>query len=277
VAAAYVAGGERILRDALLDFELATATVAMILVRRHNTHATWGGTTVSRRRPALGLLALLIALVGCTTTNAPSTARLEESKEMATLQARAAYERGLDFLGEGRTGAALTALQDATRLDPSAALYANTMGVVLLQWFRQVNAALAWFARAVELDPSYGDAQLNFATALSEGGQWEPAVERYHLALRLPTLTVPHRAHQNLGVALYNLKRYREAEESLRFALDLEPQMVGTHYNLGLVLLAAGRTDDAKAAFRRERELGSESAFGRAASDRLNALGDGGG
>jgi tetratricopeptide (TPR) repeat protein len=276
VAAAYVAGGERILRDALLDFELATAPVAVILVRRHNGHATWGGTTVSRRRPALGLLgllALLIALVGCTTTtNAPSTARLEENKETVTLQARAAYERSLGFLGEGRTGAALTALQDATRLDPSAALYANTMGVVLLQWFRQVNAALAWFARAVELDPSYGDAQLNFATALSEGGQWEPAVARYRLALRLPTLTVPHRAHQNLGVALYNLKRYREAEESLRFALDLEPEMVGTHYNLGLVLLAGGRTDEAKAAFRRERELGPESAFGRAASERLNAL-----
>ena len=180
---------------------------------------------MSRRRPALALLALLIALVGCTTTtNAPSTARLEENKEMATLQARAAYERGLGFLGEGRTGGALSALQDATRLDPSAALYANTMGVVLLQWFRQVNAALAWFARAVELDPSYGDAQLNFATALSEGGQWEPAVERYRLALRLPTLTVPHRAHQNLGVALYNLKRYREAEESLRLHSILSPK-----------------------------------------------------
>jgi tetratricopeptide (TPR) repeat protein len=100
-------------------------------------------------------------------------------------------------------------------------------------------------------------------------------VEGYRKALRMPTLTVPHVAHQNLGVALFNLKRYTQAEESLRFAISLDPQMLGAYYNLGLVLVAENRREEAKAAFRKARELGPDSPFGQAAGERLKALGEG--
>ncbi len=227
---------------------------------------------MSRRRLALALV-MLLAFAGCATTATPSRA---EDKEMKPLQARAAFERGLAHIREGQPGAALGALQEAVALDPGVALYANTLGVILLQ-IRQIEAALAWLQRAVRLDPVYGDAQLNYAIALAETGRWDDAVEGYRNALRLPTLTAPHVAHQNLGVALYNLKRYREAEQSLRFALSLEPQMAGAHYNLGLVLMAEGRKEEAKAAFRRERDLAPpESEFRPAAVQRLKDLGEGG-
>jgi tetratricopeptide (TPR) repeat protein len=228
---------------------------------------------VSRRRPALALLLVLVLLTACATKPTP---RVEDGKEMKSLQARAAYERGLSFLRESQPGPALSALQEAAALDPAAALYANTLGVVLLDQFRQIEGALAWLERAVTLDPTYGDAQLYRATALAEVGRWEDAVAGYRKALLLPTLTAPPVAHQNLGVALYNLKRYREAEESLRFALGLDPQMGGAYYNLGLVLLAQGRKDEARAAFRKVRDLVPESTFGQAAVERLKALGDGG-
>ena len=229
---------------------------------------------MSRRRGVAVALAMVLALGGCAGTSPP--APVQDTREMRALQARAAYERGLTNLREGQTGQALTALQEAVRLDPSVALYANTLGVVLLQ-LRQVQGALAWLARAVELDPQYGDAQLNYAIALAESGQWERAVEGYKRALRLPTLTTPQIAHQNLGVALHNLNRDAEAEQSLRFALSLEPSMIGTHYNLGLVLLALGRKEEAVAAFQRERQLAPpDSPFARAAQERLQALGQGG-
>jgi Tfp pilus assembly protein PilF len=235
---------------------------------------------VSRqRRPFRAVVVLVAMLAGCSSsTPTPGTnPALVMDKEPQTLRARAAYERGLVFLREGQPGAALTALQEAARLDPTAALYANTMGVVLLQQFRQVVAAYAWLERAIQLDPTYGDAQLNYGVALAEGFQWDRAAEAYRKALALPTLTVPHVAHQNLGLALYHLKRYAEAEESLRFALSLEPQMVGAHYNLGLVLLAVGRKAEAIAAFGQERQVApAESDFSRAAAQRLKELGQGG-
>ena len=231
---------------------------------------------MSRRRPALALVMLLAFAAGCAGT--PGASRVEDTKEMKVLQARSAYERGTLALNQQQVGVALSAFQDAIRLDPTVALYADAIGAVLLH-MRQVEGALAWLDRAVELDPNYADAYLHRATALFMAGRLEDAVLGYRKALTLPTLTVPHVAHQNLGYALYALKRYREAEDSLRFALSLEaqePQMAATYVNLGLVLLAEGRKDEAKVAFRRARELAPDSPSARDAAEQLKALGDGG-
>src|SRR5438034_9065203 len=49
----------------------------------------------------------------------------------------------------------------------------------------------------------------------------------YTTLFRSPTLTVPDLAHNSLGMALYNLKRYREAETALRYAIRSEERRVG--------------------------------------------------
>lgn len=230
---------------------------------------------MSRRRGAIVAVGVMLLLAGCAK---PSSSKVEDTLQMRTLQARAAYERGTTALDNQQIGIAVTAFQEAAHLDPTVALYADSLGAVLLQ-LRQVDGALAWLDRAVKIDPTYGDAHLHRATALFMAGRLEEAVAGYRRALSLPSLTVPHVAHQNLGYALYALKRYREAEQSLRFALSLEaqePTMAATYVNLGLVLIADGRREEAKAAFRRARELAPNSASARDATEQLKALGDGG-
>ena len=230
---------------------------------------------MSRRRGAIVAVGVMLLLAGCAK---PSSSKVEDTLQMRTLQARAAYERGTTALDNQQIGIAVTAFQEAAHLDPTVALYADSLGAVLLQ-MRQVDGALAWLDRAVKIDPTYGDAHLHRATALFMAGRLEEAVAGYRRALSLPSLTVPHVAHQNLGYALYALKRYREAEQSLRFALSLEaqePTMAATYVNLGLVLIADGRREEAKAAFRRARELAPNSASARDATEQLKALGDGG-
>ena len=230
---------------------------------------------MSRRRGAIVAAGVMLLLAGCAK---PSSSKVEDTLQMRTLQARAAYERGTTALDNQQIGIAVTAFQEAAHLDPTVALYADSLGAVLLQ-MRQVDGALAWLDRAVQIDPTYGDAHLHRATALFMAGRLDEAVAGYRRALSLPSLTVPHVAHQNLGYALYALKRYREAEQSLRFALSLEaqePTMAATYVNLGLVLIADGRREEAKAAFRRARELAPNSASARDATEQLKALGDGG-
>ena len=193
---------------------------------------------MSRRRPVLAALGLLLTLAGCTTT--PPSSRVEDTKQMRALQARSAYERGKTLVDQ-----------------------------------RQFGVALGAFQEAVQLDPAYGDAHFHRGTALAEAGRFEEAVAAYRRAQSLPTLTVPQAAHQNLGRALFALKRYREAEASLRFALNIEsqdPQMATTYVNLGLVLVAEGRTEEAKAAFRQARKLAPESSSARDADEQLKAL-----
>ena len=46
------------------------------------------------------------------------------------------------------------------------------------------------------------------------------------------------------------------------FALTLDPKLQAGYYNLGLVLMAEKRAPEARAAFRRARELAPDSPFG---------------
>ena len=212
-------------------------------------------------------LIVAVALSGCAAFG-------NEPSEGQRLQARAAFERGVQHF-QREPALALVALQEAAALDPTSAHYRDTLGLLLLE-LRRPDLAVAEFRRAIEIEPSLADAHVHLGVALAEARQWEEAVLAYRKALSLPRLTVPHQAQQNLGLALYHLKRYREAEEALRFAISLDPEMEMAYYNLGLLLLAVDRKNEARAAFRRARELAPESDAGQAAAERLRVLGEGG-
>jgi len=215
----------------------------------------------------LGLLLAFAALVsGCATGHV---------SEMKRLQAQNAYERGLSQVGQGQSALALSSVQEAATLDPYSALYRDTLGLLLLDLGR-LDQAIAELKESIELDPNRGDTQFHLGTALAEARRWDEAVAAYRKAIVLPSLTVLDLAHQNLGLALFHLGRYREAEDALRYALSLDPKLQAAYYNLGLVLIAEKRSEEAKAYFRRAQQLAPESPFGRAAMERLKALGNGG-
>ena len=222
---------------------------------------------MSRRR-SFGYVSLVLVslLSGC------ATAKVNEVQK---LQARASYERGISYVRERQAAPALTALQEAVAIDPSVPVYRDALGLVLLD-LRRPELAIEQFQKAVATDPKYGDAYFHLGTALAETQRWEEATVAYRKAISLPTLTVPDFAHQNLGLALYHLKRYQEAEQALQFAISLEPEMQAAYYNLGLVFVAGQRSEDAKVAFRKARQLGPDSPFGQAALQRLHSLGEGG-
>lgn len=225
------------------------------------------GRYLSKRAPhdwaALGLLGLLL-LTGCA---------VAKETQVRKLQARSAYETGVSHLREGRTTLGLTSLQEAVTLDPAEPTYVNSLGLLHLD-LKQLPQALEAFKKAIALDPSYATAHHNLGVALAESGRWEEAIQEYRKALAIPGHTTTLIAHHNLGWAYYNLGKLREAEEALTLTLRLEPSMASAHYHLGLVLLKAGRREEARAAFSKARELAPESEFGRAAGEHLRTLGE---
>src|SRR5207244_11670167 len=128
------------------------------------------------------------------------------------------------------------------------------LGLVMLD-LGQPDKALERFKQAVELHRNDAHAHFHLGTALAETRQWAEAVKSYRRALELPTLTIPESANQNLGLALYHLKRYQEAEQTLRLAIKLDPKMQLAYYNLGLVLVAEDRREPAKTVYRHARAL----------------------
>jgi Tfp pilus assembly protein PilF len=209
-------------------------------------------------------------LVGCA-----SSKEAEKQAEVQKLRARAAYDRSLSYLSDKQPAGALASLHEAIDLNPTNAVYRDTLGVVLLELGRP-DMSLEHLKKAIELNPMFADAHFHLGTALAELRRWDEAVVSYRRALELPTLTIPETTNQNLGLALYHLKQYGEAEQTLRFAISLDPKMQTAYYNLGLVFVAENRKDEAKAAFRQARQLGPDSPVGQAALDRLKALGEGG-
>ena len=213
----------------------------------------------------LGAMSLIAVLAGC----------MSRPSQLDLLRAQNSYERGVNYLNAKQPSAALQAFQEAVTIDPKSVVYRDGLGVVFLELGR-AEQAVEQFQKVVETDEMFANGWFHLGTAQAELQQWQKAVDGYRRAISLPTMTVPELAHQNLGLALYHLKRYREAESALRYAITLDPEMQAAHYNLGLLFTAEQRLDDAKAAFRRTRQLGPDTAFGQAARDRLKALGEGG-
>lgn len=224
------------------------------------------GVIVSTARVVALVLGILIGGAAC------SAGR--QVTEVQHLQARAAFERGVKHFESREGSQALAALREAVSLDPTSALYRDTLGLVFSQ-LQRPDLALEQFREAVALDPQSADAHFHLGVALAESGRWADAVAAYRDALALPTLTVPDLAHQNLGLGLYHLQQYPEAEQELRFAISLTPEMQAAYYHLGLVLVAERRLEEAKAVLTRAKALGPGTPFGEAATLRLDSLGGG--
>lgn len=219
---------------------------------------------VSTVRLAALALGVLAGLGAC------GTAR--QAQEVQRLQARAAFERGVKHFNDREASQALAALREAIALDATSAVYRDVLGVILAQ-LQRPDLAVEQFQQAIALDGQFADAYFHLGVALAESMKWGEAVAAYRQALSLPALTVPDLAHQNLGLALYHLGQYPDAERELRFAISLSPEMQAAYHHLGLVLVAQGRLDEARIYFTRARTLGAGTPFGEAAGQQLKALG----
>jgi tetratricopeptide (TPR) repeat protein len=104
------------------------------------------------------------------------------------------------------------------------------------------------YRRALELDPTLADAQVNLGRLLHEAGDPRGAAGHYRKAIELRPDNVI--ALFNLGVALTDLRMPDEAILAYRTALAADPACADAHYNLAHLYELRG---DAAAALRHLR------------------------
>ena len=226
--------------------------------------------TIRLSRKGLARLAGAAALSALVVSGCASAAK---DREVQRLQAQAAYEQALKHLQENRVSLGLVSLQQAIALDPENATYHNALGVLYLDMRKPVDAQ-AEFQKAVDLNPSYAEAQHNLGLSLAEQGRFEQAIAGYRKALSVPMYTTPEVAYNNMGNALFAEGKYREAEDAYRAALQLNNRMPSALYGLGMALSRQGRPEDAKVVLRSARDMDTSSPFAQAAAEALKALGD---
>ena len=178
----------------------------------------------------------------------------------------------------------LASANDADRRE--AAFRANNLGVALLEQYRFADGS-AELRRALTLEPSFSQAQVNLAIALLYVPDIPAAKQEAEKAMALApdALSPPYvlgliarqenrpedaealfrkirekdpsdvGAGVNLGQVLLQQRRYEEAISLLEAAVKAEPYNVTATYNLGVALTRSGRREEGTEVTKRFQEL----------------------
>jgi len=150
-----------------------------------------------------------------------------------------------------------------------------------------VEEAIGYYKKALDIDPDFVDAHLNLGLVFLRQGKYEAALERLSRASALSPnhekiryilgrallelgsidearLHFSHviqinpyhaQAHQMLGVILAREGKIGEAIRHFRDALKNDPSLIDAHYNLGMALTQTGEKKEAIRRFREEIRL----------------------
>ncbi|HEX9162766.1 MAG TPA: tetratricopeptide repeat protein, partial [Thermoanaerobaculia bacterium] len=136
---------------------------------------------------------------------------------------------------------------EAIRLDPELGEAHVPLAYVYSQYDWDWSRAEAEYRRALDLNPNFDGAHEFYAEHLAAQGRIDEAIAQ--VKKRVEIDPVSWEAHEEYGWILYLGHRYGAAVAEYKNALDLAPDSVSTLEGLADVYAAAGRNDEAVAAY----------------------------
>jgi tetratricopeptide (TPR) repeat protein len=121
--------------------------------------------------------------------------------------------------------------------------FAILLGFITLRRNEDYSSALAIWSDTVAKSPDNARAHNQLGLALFQTGQQSEALQQYDQAVRLEPADSD--GHYNLATALFHLGRVRESTGQFEEALRIKPDDAKTHTNFGLALAQLGRTPEA--------------------------------
>jgi Flp pilus assembly protein TadD len=109
--------------------------------------------------------------------------------------------------------------------------------------------AIAEYRQAIKLQSIYPEAHENLGVALYDSGRVRDAIDEYKTAIDQYTSLLGQPTSQiefNYGLALFNSRRYREAASAFGRALDLDPSDHDAYAHRAFALQNAGDFQSAK-------------------------------
>jgi tetratricopeptide (TPR) repeat protein len=176
-------------------------------------------------------------------------ARLESCRRAAALRPASPVA----WLALGSASMELQRLEEAAAALDRAAALAPDLDAVHFErgklWLRldDIERACDAFARAGELMPTFAAAFSNLGAALGELDRADEALAAFRRALAHDPLG--YTILNNMGVVLRDLGELESSEAALRRVIDVAPEFVFGHYNLGHTLFLQGRFAEARDAY----------------------------
>ncbi len=242
------------------------------------------------------VLILFLAITACATTSGP---RVNKAK-----MAEGYYMKGYSFFQDGKYELAWAEFNRSIQADSSYKQSYYMMGIIC-QYREQYDLAVVNFKEAVDRDPNYSEAYNAMGTSYSKQKKWKEALNAYHKALENPLYTTPHITYVNiarvymeqrdygkaveayrdakryskqdfildeLGTALFEAGRVKEAIKEYQEALQMAPQNALVRYRLGVALLRDGNKKAALDEFKKAAELAPGSEVALQAKDYIRTL-----
>jgi Tfp pilus assembly protein PilF len=193
--------------------------------------------------------------LGCVTSESPEM-REPDPVEVATKQAHAKYNMGIDHLNNGRNALAVREFRASLELAPDDAWTHFGLAEAYRRTGR-TEEAVVHLTRSMELKPEFHSARLNLSGVLIQQNQYKEAAEHAQILLDDPTFATPWRALTNLGWCQFRMGNRADARTNLQLATEYHERYWPALLNLGILEESEGRKLEALSLFLKVVDLNS--------------------
>jgi len=155
------------------------------------------------------------------------------------------HDLAVEAMGQGRWPDALREFDAALAIDDGFAEAYRGRGLVLDLGFGRLDEAERSYRRAIQLRPTFSEAHNDLGQLLARTGRTDEAIREFDAALENMLYKEPYVARCNKGLAIYRAGRRDEGLVQLRACVAGTPTYCRGHRDLGRALLDERRTKEA--------------------------------
>ena len=152
---------------------------------------------------------------------------------------------------------ALAETRLAIKDDPNYVTAWNMQGLILME-LREDKGARDSFEKALSLSSNNSEVMNNYGWFLCTRNEGDRGLALMQKAYTDPLYPTPEKAYLSAGLCLRKLGRTQEAEQTLRRAVQIRPDMIGALYNLAIITYDRGAYADAEIYLTRYMRLTSQ-------------------
>ena len=199
----------------------------------------------------LALFMIAVFISGCASKQVDQFDETETQKSVISNTAL-----GQEYMERGQYEVALGKLKKAIKEDPEYAP-AQTVIAVLYERIGEKELAGKHYKKAYEADPTNGDVNNNYGVYLCKTGREEQAMGHFLKTLDDPFYSTPAIAMTNAGSCALRNGDYTLADEYLRRALKIEPDLPDALMNMSKLNFEQGNYLTARAFMQRYEAIAS--------------------
>ena len=197
-------------------------------------------------RIAFALAFLAVVLAGCASQSTVETRPVTDSR-IADGRRRAEVHTGLagEYYSRGNFTVALAEVRNAVKDDPSYFPAYNVQGLIYMELHEDAQAREA-FNQALKLSPNNAEVLNNFGWFLCLRNDSQRGLEMIQRAPADNFYPTPEKAFLSAGLCLRRMGRMQEAEDQLRRAVLIRPDLIGALFNLAVITFERGALKDSE-------------------------------